>query len=391
MTGAKFDLDSVLEALPDGVYLTDRNGDTLFVSRSYERITGLAREELLGKNVKELENQGVFSPITNPQIVETGRPLTSLQTNKTGQKLIVSGYPILSRSEGEILGVVTVVRDIPGLDQLKQEIEHQRTLLEKYGEEAGKSLDQSQPLITGEKMKSVMDLTVRLANVDTTVLISGETGVGKELIAKTLHVAGPRRSKPYFAVNCAAIPETLMESELFGYAPGAFTGAHSKGKPGLFELASEGTLFLDEIGELAVPIQAKLLRAIQAKEIMRIGGKGLIKVDTRVVAATNRDMREMVLAGTLRKDLYYRLTVATIEIPPLRDRPEDVIPLADLFLRRFNAKHRRQVFFTGSAIDALKRYRWPGNIRELENIVESLVVGSSGKRSGRIRPAAVPS
>ena len=378
MAGKEFDLYSVLESLPDGVYLTDRAGSTLFVSRSYERITGLARGDLIGKNVKDLEKLGVFAPVTNPLIVETGKPVTCPQTNKTGRRLMVSGYPVRSPSGSEILGVVTVVRDIPGLDQLKHEIEHQRILLEKYGEEAGKSLDQSRPIFTSEKMRTIMDLTVRLANVDTTVMISGETGVGKELIAKTLHVAGPRRSNPYFTVNCAAMPDNLIDSELFGYDPGAFTGAHAKGKPGLFELANEGTLFLDEIGELAVSVQAKLLRAIQAKEIMRIGGKSVMKVNTRVVAATNRDLHEMVLAGTFRKDLFYRLTVAAIEIPPLRERPEDILPLAELFLGRYNTKHRRNVSFTSSALEALRCYRWPGNIRELENIVESLVVAHPG-------------
>lgn len=372
---AKFDIFTILEAIQDGIYLTDREGKTLFVNRSYERITGLSRAELIGQNVIELQKQGYFSEITNPQVVKTGRTTTFMQTNKANRQLVVSGYPIYDASQRKVLGVITVVRDIPLLEQLGQEIEYQRALIEKYRKDAGETLEkESKTLVFSNKMQKVVDLATRLSGVDTTVLITGETGVGKEIIARMLHSAGPRKNQPFLTINCAAIPEALIESELFGYEAGAFTGAHTKGKPGVFELADKGTLFLDEIGEMPLTMQAKLLRSMQAKEIMRVGGKSVIRISTRIVAASNRSLEDLVQKGQFREDLYYRLSVVKIEIPPLRERREAIEPLASHFLTRFNTKHRRQAFLSPAALDALRSYDWPGNIRQLENMMESLVI-----------------
>lgn len=372
---SKFDIFTILESIQDGVYLTDREGKTLFVNRSYERVTGLSRSELIGQSVIELQKQGYFSEIINPQVVKTGRATTIMQTNKVNRKLVVSGYPIYNASQRKVLGVITVVRDIPLLEQLGQEIVHQRALIDKYKKEAAETLEKEPPtLVFSKKMREVIELATRLSGVETTVLITGETGVGKEVIARTLHTAGPRNNQPFFTINCAAIPETLIESELFGYEAGAFTGAHAKGKLGVFELADKGSLLLDEISEMPLTMQAKLLRAIQAKEIMRVGGKSLIKIDTRIIAASNRSLEDLVQKGLFREDLFYRLSVAKIEIPPLRDRREAIEPLASHFLNRFNTKHRRQAFLSSAAIDALKNYNWPGNVRQLENMMESLVI-----------------
>jgi len=225
-----------------------------------------------------------------------------------------------------------------------------------------------------EKMKKVMSLVARVASSDTTVLITGETGAGKEVVARAIHAASKRKKARFVAISCAAIPETLFESELFGYEKGAFTGASSS-KPGKFEIADGGTLFLDEVGEIPLPIQTKLLRAIEEKEIERLGGLKKIRVDVRIVAATNKNLEEEVKKGNMREDFYYRLNVIRIHIPPLRERKEDVLPLAELFLRKFSKKIGKKIEgFSKEAKKLLLSYSWPGNVRELENVVERAVV-----------------
>ncbi|MBP2641496.1 MAG: sensor protein [Firmicutes bacterium] len=375
MSHASLDIYTVLEAFHEGVYLTDSNGTTLFINSAYEKITGIKREDVIGKNVIELEKEGYFSPILNPSVIHTGKKATVMQTSKTGQKVVVTGYPVRDISTRSMVGTITIVRDFSNLEQLKQEVEAQRDLLQRYREAAmPNDPGQSKMIAASEKMRDVLELTLRLALVDTPVLITGETGSGKEMIAKILHSRSPRKDKTMLSINCAAIPENLLETELFGYAPGAFTGANPKGKAGLFELADQGTLFFDEIGELPPMMQPKLLRVLQNQEIMRMGGSKVIQVNVRIVAATNRNLDEMVKEGRFRQDLLYRLRVASVEIPPLRERPEDIEQLLQLFLARYNAKYNRHMEITSAALGILKRYQWPGNVRELENVVEVLAV-----------------
>lgn len=375
MSHASLDIYTVLEAFQEGVYLTDSNGTTLFINSAYEKITGIKREDVVGKNVIELEKEGYFSPILNPSVIHTGKKATVMQTSKTGQKVVVTGYPVRDVSTRAMVGTITIVRDFSNLEQLKQEVEAQRDLLQKYREAAmPKDPMHSQMIAASEKMRDVLNLALRLALVDTPVLITGETGSGKEMIAKILHSQSPRKDKTMLSINCAAIPENLLETELFGYAPGAFTGANPKGKAGLFELADQGTLFFDEIGELPQMMQPKLLRVLQNQEIMRMGGNKVIQVNVRIIAATNRNLDEMVKEGRFRQDLLYRLRVASVEIPPLRERIEDIEQLLRFFLARYNAKYNRQLEITPSALGILKRYQWPGNVRELENVVEVLAV-----------------
>ena len=222
-------------------------------------------------------------------------------------------------------------------------------------------------------MRQIFGLVVRVARTDATVLIQGESGTGKELLARAIHSNSPRKSRPFVAINCGAIPETLLESELFGHEKGAYTGAHIQRK-GKFELADGGTLLLDEIAEMAVPLQVKLLRFLQERQIERIGGRAAIRVDARVIAATNKDLKAELEAGRFREDLYYRLSVVNIHVPPLRDRGEDLVLLANTFLRRQAQEHRRKLRFSSDALEAMVRYRWPGNIRELENTVQRAVI-----------------
>jgi PAS domain S-box-containing protein len=370
-------MDSILDTLHDGVYLTDRKGETLKVNTMYEKLTGLNREELLGRNVRELKASGVFSVILNPEIVETGKPIMRVQTNMHNRRVVLNGYPIFD-DDGEVVLVVTYARDITVMSQMKDQIAEQRGLIEKYQrnfDQMSKVMSQQCPLVvTSKAMNRVVDQLTRISPTDATVLLLGETGVGKDVLAHKIHEQSPRHDKPFFKVDCASIPENLIESELFGYSPGAFSGALAKGKLGFFEMADKGTLFLDEIGELPLIMQSKLLRVLQDQEVVRVGSTQARKVDVRVVAATNRDLTDEVRRGAFRSDLYYRLRVAVLDIPPLRERPEDILPLARFFLEKFATRYRKSTVFSPLVEKAMRSYRWPGNVRELENMIQSLVI-----------------
>jgi PAS domain S-box-containing protein len=371
-------LDSILDVLSDGIYISDREGNTLKVNTMYERLIGLKKEDLVGRRVQDLVEEGVFDVVVNPQIVKTGQPATFVQTTKKGQKLILNGHPIFD-AEGRVALVVTFVRDVTVMSQLREQIAAQKKLLEQLRsnvQHINEESIQKFPIngFKSSEMAQLQRLLEKIAATDTTVLILGETGVGKEFFARSIHLASPRADRTFFKLDCTTIPENLIESELFGYAAGAFSGASAKGKSGLCEMADQGTLFLDEIGELPHAMQGKLLRLLQDQEIIPVGSTRVRKVNVRIVAATNRDLEKEVEQGRFRSDLYYRLRVAVLSIPPLRERRDDIMPLAAYFLERYAAKYRKERRF-GSDIEAVfTRHGWPGNIRELENLIESLVV-----------------
>jgi PAS domain S-box-containing protein len=370
--------DSILDVLSDGIYISDRDGNTLKVNTMYEKLIGLKREDLVGRKVQDLVKEGVFDVVLNPQIVKTGQPATSVQTTKKGQKLILNGHPIFDE-EGKVALVVTFVRDVTVMSQLRDQIADQKKLLEQLRTNVqyiNEESIQKFPL-NGFKSREMVHLTrliEKIAATDAAVLILGETGVGKEFFARSIHRASPRGDKTFFKVDCTTIPENLIESELFGYAAGAFSGANVKGKPGLFEMADQGTLFLDEIGELPLAMQVKLLRVLQDQEILPVGSTRVRKVDVRIIAATNSDLEKNVEEGRFRSDLYYRLRVAVLSIPPLRNRREDIMPLAHHFLNKYAARYKKEVHFGSTIEDVFINYRWPGNIRELENLIASQVV-----------------
>jgi transcriptional regulator with PAS, ATPase and Fis domain len=292
--------------------------------------------------------------------------------------LILNGHPIFD-AEGRVALVVTFVRDVTVMSQLREQIASQKKLLEQLRTNVqyiNEETIQKFPMngFRSREMAHLNKLTEKIAATDATVLILGETGVGKEFFARFIHRASLRSDKTFFKLDCTTIPENLIESELFGYAAGAFSGASLKGKLGLCEMADQGTLFLDEIGELPLSMQVKLLRLLQDQEIIPVGSTRVKKVDVRIIAATNRNLEKEIEQGRFRKDLYYRMRVAVLSIPPLRERREDIMPLANYFLEKYTTKYRRERRF-GPDIEAIfSGYRWPGNIREMENLIESLVV-----------------
>lgn len=370
-------LDRILDTLPDAVYITDKDGLTLKINTTYEKLTGLSRDNLVGKNVRELKRSGVYNIALNPEIVATGKPVTRVQTNMHDRRMVLSGYPIFGAG-GEVALVVTYARDITMMTQMKEQIAQQRELIDKYQKNfdyLNRSKSQRTPLVfSSALMTRVVERLQRISPTDATVLLLGETGVGKDVVAHKIHTQSSRHDKPFFKVDCASIPENLIESELFGYAPGAFSGALAKGKIGFFEMADKGTIFLDEIGELPHTMQSKLLRVLQDHEVVRVGSTQARKVDVRIIAATNRDLEEEVKKGNFRSDLFYRLRVAVLELPPLRERQEDILPLARNFLDTFNTRYRKHRQLSAAAEKALRAYRWPGNIREMENLIQSLVI-----------------
>lgn len=369
------ELDAVIESSFDGLYVTDGEGNTLMLNSGFQRITGITKEECLGRNVADLVKEGVLSRSGTLLALEKRTQMTISQVSRTGNEILVTSNPIFD-DEGNIILVVTNVRDITELNNLERKLEQVEGLTRFYLTELQSlKLQTSRQLVfNSSKMKELLNLVLRVTGVDSTVLIQGESGVGKELIAEIIHSNSNRKDGPLVKVNCGAIPENLLESELFGYEAGAFTGASKTGKIGLFEFAQGGTLFLDEIGDMPLNLQVKLLRVLQDKEINRVGGEQPIKVDIRILAGTNRNLVEMIASHQFRLDLYYRLNVIPIIVPPLRERREDIPVLANYFIKTFNQKYQMNKRLHKTVIDVLTEYDWPGNVRELENLMERLVV-----------------
>ncbi|HPT69496.1 MAG TPA: sigma 54-interacting transcriptional regulator [Syntrophomonas sp.] len=369
----KEELDAIIEASFDSIFVTDAKANVVSINEAYTRITGIKAEEIIGKNMYDLVEQGLYDRSATIQVIENHTPITFVQTIKSGKTLLVTGNPVLN-NEGELAWVITNGRDVTELMRLKQEVELAKNLSKHYEEELKKVVQSGEMIVNSSKTKELLDLAMRLGKVDSTVLIYGESGVGKELIARELHKNSNRKDKPLININCAAIPETLLESELFGYESGAFSGAKKGGKMGIFELASGGTLFLDEIGEMPPTLQSKLLRAIQEKEILRVGATNPIKIDVRLITATNRDLWEMTRRGQFRQDLYYRLNVVPIYVPPLRERKEEIPALTFHFLHLFNEQYGMNKKIDERMIASLLDYDWPGNVRELRNAIERAIV-----------------
>lgn len=373
------EINAIIESSFDGIFVTDANSRVLRINEAYERISGIKREDLIGKTMHQLVKEGYYDKSVTLEVIEHGKQVTIVQEVKGGKTILVTGNPVFN-ADGKLFRVVTNVRDITELDNLQRELKSVNRLKVRYEQELQelrqKVEKDSNFLVRSKKMKDIMNLVMRVAHVDSTVLIQGESGVGKELIAESIQKNSTRVKRPFIKINCAAIPENLLESELFGYEGGAFTGALKEGKQGLFEIASSGTLFLDEIGEIPYGLQVKLLRVLQERVITRVGGVKPITVNVRIIAATNRNLEEMVNSGTFRKDLFYRLNVVPIYVPPLRERSDDIPVLAYHFLQRYNEKYNLDRVFNPEVVELMTNYNWPGNVRELQNMIERLVVMS---------------
>ncbi|TBW40690.1 PAS domain S-box protein [Siculibacillus lacustris] len=378
------DFEEIGDHLYDGVYVADGTGRTLYVNKSYQRITGIDAAEVIGRTVQELEADGLYTNAVTPEVLRLKKQVNSVGlSRRNGAKMLITGNPIFG-ADGEIKLVAVIEREIT--DLLEMQIELEATQEKIHAVEAGeirarREVEHLRQQVMGADLvgvssaiDKVLELVRRVADFDVTVLISGETGVGKEVVANEIHTTSNRRGKPFVKVNCAALPAGLLEAELFGYEKGAFTGAAPGGKLGLFELADKGSILLDEIGDMPLELQGKLLRVIQHKEMTRIGGSKPIRIDVRILAATNRDLRRSLQQGRFREDLYYRLNVFPIEIPPLRDRPDDVAVLARHCFEAHNRKYGKAIRIGREGLDLLAHYPWPGNVRELQNVVERIVL-----------------
>jgi len=376
-------LDTIIDSSYDGLWICDHEGKVIRVNKASERINGVKAEEVIGKNMKELVAQGLFDKSVTFEVLKRRTSVTMIQQIKGGKRILVTGNPIFNE-KGEITFVVTNDRDISELDHLRSQLQETQALAKEYisklSELEMKGIDLSNIIFRSKEMESIVEVALRVAKVDSTVLLLGESGVGKGMIAKLIHKHSERKNGPFIRVDCAGIPDTLIESELFGYEKGAFTGARTEGKPGFFELANRGTLFLDEIGEIPLSSQSKLLRFLEDHEIIRVGGTEAKEIDGRVIAATNKNIEEMVASKKFREDLYYRLNVVPIYIPPLRERRDDILPLVYHFLEKFNKTYQRKKVLSPEVIEALCKYDFLGNIRELANIIERLVVVTEKER-----------
>ena len=373
-------LTAFLENSPDAIQISDKNLVTIMVNKAYEVLTGINRAEQIGVPVMQLVKKGLLSESCASIVRKTKKPHTIIQTySRTQRSAHVTCSPVFGE-DGEIEYYICNDRDINEINSLHSELKETKALSDHYRMELEALRNsvhvRNKLIIEDRSMLDVFTLANKISKVDTTILLLGETGVGKDEISRYIHNNSPRRNNAFISVNCGAIAESQFENVLFGYE--ANTGYGKKSKSGLFEVADKGTLFLDEIGELSLDMQKKLLQVLQNRSFIRAGGTKTVDIDVRIIAATNRDLEQMVQDGSFREDLYYRLNVISVSIPPLRSRKNDILPLANHFLEMFNKKYNMDKTFSPKANYALLNYNWPGNIRQLKNTVEHAVILSEG-------------
>lgn len=375
------ELDAIIDSSSDGLFVCDAGGRILRVNPASARINNATPEQLEGRDYLDVASEGlVLLPSAALEAIKAKAQVSLLQQSRTGRKLISTATPVFGDQQ-QLIRVVVSERDITEIERLKRDLEDQQELGNQFRRQLSQlqreQLNGRDVIAESPLMAATLKQTRRLSQVDSTVLLLGESGVGKGLIADLIHVGSHRAQQPMIKLNCGAIPESLIEAELFGYERGAFTGAFTN-KPGQLELADKGTVFLDEVAELPLSAQVKLLRFMEDGRLTRLGATKERQVDVRMVAATNRDLRQRVDNGLFREDLYYRLSVIPVQIPPLRQRQECIVPLLDLYLHYFSERVGVQRQLSPAALDLLCAYAWPGNVRELMNLCERLVVMSEG-------------
>ncbi len=381
---SEFDFREIGDHLYDGIYIADGTGKTVYVNKAYSRITGIRPEEVVGKYVYDCEAEGLYKNAVTPEVIRRKKQVNAMgESSRNGTKMLISGNPVFDE-QGNVKKVVVIDREITDLLEMRAELEASQEKMKAVEADKIKSKQEIEHLRNlqmkknligrSSQIETVLKEIHQVANLDVTVLITGETGVGKEVVANEIYINSARKNGPFIKVNCAAIPANLLEAELFGYEKGAFTGAVASGRMGLFELADKGTLLLDEIGEMPLELQSKLLRVIQHKELTRIGGSRPVKLDVRILAVTNCDLRQLARQGKFREDLFYRLNVFPIHIPPLRARDVDIAVIAAHFLDSYNGKYGKTAAIDAGGIELMRQYAWPGNVRELQNIIERLVI-----------------
>lgn len=374
------EIQSILDCIDVGIFIVDGKGKVLTMNQMSRQTCDISPDQIIGKTMFELVDTGVFpkDEVCTIPAIKTKKTCTVLQKN-TAKKNDTLATAIPQIINNKVVRVIETERDVTKILNLEAQIKNEIELSTKYKNELEYFRNQelsvvSEIIAESPSMKKLLATGCKIAPSDATLLLQGESGVGKEVLAKFIYKNSTRKSKPFIKLNCSAIPENLLESELFGYEKGAFTGANSQGKIGFFELADEGTLLLDEIDTLPLHLQPKLLRAIQENEIIRIGGTKNIKINVRLIAATNCNLAEAVKNGRFRQDLYYRLNVIPLNIPPLRERTADIMPLANYFLHKLNKKYHTSIRLDFTCSSLLKSYPWPGNIRQLENLMERVVL-----------------
>jgi len=371
----------ILNVLPEGIWIYDATGKLVMINHAAELLEGIKAKEVIGKTYNEIKEKGLFDSMTAPNVFHTKKEVVLLSyTNRTQKQILITGLPILNE-KGDIKLVVNALRDVTELTKIQEKLKETQEITRKIKDELTElsllELKGQEIIAESASMKQVLNVAFKLAAIEAAIiLVLGESGVGKGLISKFIHNNSKRKKEPFVQINCAAFPEHLLEAELFGYEPGAFTGASRGGKMGLLELADKGTLFLDEIGDLPLSLQAKLLKFLEDYEVRRLGGVKGKKVDCTIIAATNHNLKEMMKKKKFRRDLFYRLEIFTVQIPPLRERPEDVFELVGCFLKKYNKKYGKKSNISSKTMVKLNNADLSGNVRQLKNILNMAVAMS---------------